>query len=204
MGGWASSKAVGDGLAAGGVRGGLDQPALLRSREHELEHHVVGEQDVGRVGQDLLEPLVALLAGVAGEADEWAVKNPARCICALLELAVGERVHRVDDDRLDPSPALSARAQDVVDDRNDVAQAFAGAGARGEDVVVTGPRGVDAFDLVAVQPQRLELDEAAHVAGVVADDLGAELEDVHEAVPVPGAGLPQDRPILPADVPRWR
>ena len=29
--------------------GGIDQPAIARAREDQLEHHVVGQQDVGRI-----------------------------------------------------------------------------------------------------------------------------------------------------------
>lgn len=38
--------------------------ALLRAREHQLQHHVVGEQDVGRVRQDALTVLVPFLTRI--------------------------------------------------------------------------------------------------------------------------------------------
>src|SRR3954447_13037197 len=49
-----------------------------------------------------------------------------------LELAVAERVHGVDDDRLDAAPR--AVPQDVIDDRDEVGQALPGPGAGRQDV----------------------------------------------------------------------
>ena len=112
-----------------------DEPAIEVPREHQLEHHVVGEDDVGRVLPDLLAFLVVLLAGVAPVGDRRAM-TPRAVAEELVEfflLAVGQGVHRVDDDRLD---ALArAGPQDVVDDRDDVAEALARTGAGREDVV---------------------------------------------------------------------
>ena len=92
-------------------------------------------------------------------------------LAQLLLLAVGQRVHRVDDDRRDPAPA-SARlpgAEDVIDDRHDVREALARAGAGRQDVVLAGARGADGVGLVAVQPQRL--------AGAAGLGLLADAED---------------------------
>ena len=64
----------------------------------------------------------------------WPFGNPSqRNLLELARLAVRQGVHRVDDDRLD---ALAAAApQDVVDDRDDVGEALARAGAGRQDVV---------------------------------------------------------------------
>ena len=55
---------------------GLDQLApLLRPGEHQLEHDVVGEQDVGRVGENAIASFAALLSGVPGERDRLAADS---------------------------------------------------------------------------------------------------------------------------------
>src|SRR4051812_25055303 len=72
----------------------------------------------------------------------------------LLFLAVGERIHRIDDDCLD-SAAPASLAEHVVDDRHDVGEALARAGACREDVVLALLRGADCVRLVAVEAQRV-------------------------------------------------
>ena len=69
--------------------------------------------------EDLLAGFSAFLAGVAGESDRrLAVKSVVEELLQLLHLAVGQGVHRVDDDRLD---ALARPfAEHAVDDRDDV------------------------------------------------------------------------------------
>src|SRR6202020_1841114 len=48
--------------------GGANQVLpLVRAGQDKVQHHVVGQQDVGRVGQDRPPLLRALLARVAGE-----------------------------------------------------------------------------------------------------------------------------------------
>ena len=121
----------------------------------QLEHHVVRQQDVRRVREDRLALLVALLAGVAAERDRpgRARRADAEELLELADLAVGQRVHRVDDDRLDPR--ARPVTQHVVDDRDDVGEALARAGAGRQHVVRAGARDLDRLALVAVQPQRL-------------------------------------------------
>ena len=82
----------------------LNDRVLVGPGEDQLEHHVVRQQDVGRRGQDCLPILVALLPGVTPERHRLASPRPRAERKELLELtrlAVRERVHRVDDDRLD-------------------------------------------------------------------------------------------------------
>jgi hypothetical protein len=52
-----------------------DEAAVGVAGEHQLEHHVVGEDDVGRVLADLLAFLVVLLAGVAPVGDRRAMPH---------------------------------------------------------------------------------------------------------------------------------
>ena len=85
-------------------------------RHQQLEHHEVGEQDVGLAARMRSRSSWRLLARVAGE-------GRPRCLwqaglldefVELLELAVGQRVHRIDDDgaraRLLPGRAGADRA----------------------------------------------------------------------------------------------
>ena len=89
--------------------------------------------------------------GVAPEGDRRAMtpRAVAEELVEFLLLAVGQGVHRVDDDRLDalarPGP------QDVVDDRDDVAEALARTGAGREHVVAVVACCSDRIDLVAMQ-----------------------------------------------------
>ena len=59
------------------------QRAVLAAGEQQLEHHVVGEQDVRRVAADRLALLALLLARVAGEPHRRAGRrgSPARGTC---------------------------------------------------------------------------------------------------------------------------
>jgi len=66
-------------------------------------------------------------------------------------LAVGEGVHRVDDDGLDT--LAGAASENVVHYRGDVREALAGARAGREYVVVTGAGDADSLGLVAVEPE---------------------------------------------------
>ena len=148
----------------------LDDRLFRHSRKDQLEHHVVGEDDVRRIVANLATLFVGLLAGVATDADGGMVlveRLRLEKLCQLAELAVGEGVHRVDDDRLDS--LAGTVSQHVVDDRDDVAQALSGAGPGREDVV--GPRAGDADRLVLmlVEPHR----EAGAVGGLPSpEDLG--------------------------------
>ena len=80
--------------------GGADQVlALVRPGQDEFEHHVVGQEDVGRLGEDAASLVGALLAGVAGEGDGFAVLGVAvtQELRQFSHLGVGQRVHGVDD-----------------------------------------------------------------------------------------------------------
>lgn len=54
------------------------------------------------------------------------------------QLAVGERVHRVDDNRLNPLAA--AVANNAINNWNDVCEALPGTGPGGENVIATAAR----------------------------------------------------------------
>ncbi len=172
------------------ILGGRDEVTLGGPREQQLEHHVVGQEDVGRVTEDLFARLLVLLAGVAAERHRrlaLRVSMPKE----LLELAglrVGQGVHWIDDDRLDASVTGRA-AQDGVDDRDDVGEALARTGPGGQDVGPTGRRHFDGVCLMAVQAERLALARAL-VLGPPEDPaaLGVQLPAVDQLID-PGAGL---------------
>ncbi len=132
---------------------------VVRAGQHQFQHDVVGEEDVRRVPADLAALLVVFLAGVPGEGDGLPAVAVAVVeeLLQLFQLAVGERVHRVHDDG--PYPLLGVRSlgvalvQHPVDDRHDVGQRLAGAGAGRQDVGGAGRGGVDRVALVLVQPE---------------------------------------------------
>ncbi len=133
---------------------------VVRPGQHQLQHHVVRQQDVRRVLAQLPTLFVGLLPGVTGEGDRLAPRpeTVAQVLLQLAELRVGQRVHRVDHDRADPPASAGAGRltflQDAVHDRDDVRQGLAGTGARGQDVGVTRLRGLDRLPLVEVEGQR--------------------------------------------------
>jgi len=109
--------------------GGADEVgAFVRTGQDEFEHHVVGEQDVGWVGEDRAAFLRRLLAGVAGKGDRLTVLGVAELqeLLEFMALRIGEGIHRVDDDRLDSGCAGAARrgafAKHGVHDRHDVGE----------------------------------------------------------------------------------
>ncbi len=147
---------------------GADQiPALCWPGEQVFEHHVVREQDVRLAGEDAGTLFLVFLAGVALEGDLSAPPGqpPMQVTGELLQLAVGQRVHRVDDDRLDPTGRRIA--QDRVDDRHHVGEALARAGSGGEHIATAIASGLDGFPLVLVEGDRPR-------AGVVLVRLGTE------------------------------
>ena len=78
---------------------GLHKPAVFRPGENVFKHHIIGEQNVGRVVVQFL-PIVAFQGpGVRGVGDgAFAFGETVFQIAVqLLELAVGQRVHGVHD-----------------------------------------------------------------------------------------------------------
>ena len=104
------------------------QLAVFASREQQLQHHVVREQDVRRIAPNRLAGLSPLLPGIASESNEGLALRVASVdeLPELLALAVGQRVHRIDDDGLDA--ATRTAPEHVVHDRHDVGEALAGTG----------------------------------------------------------------------------
>ncbi len=126
---------------------------FVGAREDEFEHDVVGQQDVGGIGQDGLAFCVVLLARVPLERDRGsAAVSVLQELAELLNLTVGQGIHRVDDDRLDALAA--AFPQDPIDDRDDVGQRLARTGTGGQHVGVAASSYLDGVTLVTVQKYR--------------------------------------------------
>ncbi len=133
---------------------------VVRPGQHQLQHHVVGQQDVRRILAQLATVLVGLLAGVTGEGDRLTAltETVSQVLLQLAQLRVGQRVHRVDDDRPHPAARVRARRltllQHQVHDGDDVRQRLAGTGTGGEHIGVARLRGLDRLPLVEVEVQR--------------------------------------------------
>ncbi|MCY4375068.1 MAG: hypothetical protein OXC31_15005 [Spirochaetaceae bacterium] len=129
------------------------QFAILASCEHELQHHVVGQEHIRRVAAHGVSSFPTFLPRVPREAYWCLTLRIARVdeLPELLMLAVGERVHRIDDDRLDTAPGTGA--QDAVHNGDDVRKALAGAGAGRQYVRPAFVRMEDRLALVPVQRQ---------------------------------------------------
>ena len=145
----------------------------LRLPGHQqLEHHEIRQQDVRRIVLDLLALLRALLAGVPGKGHSRGAIRVAQELPELFLLAVGERVHGIDDDRACAGPFASAlRLDDGVDDRNEVAERLSGPGTGRHHEALAGKRKADRLDLVSP-----ELEAPVGVVGPgsqVAENLGA-------------------------------
>jgi hypothetical protein len=125
---------------------------------------------VRRVVQDGRALFVLYLPGVQGEPD-GAVRPVA--IAELLqrrELAVDERVHRIDHNGADGVAGRIA-AHHLVEDGQQVGEALARAGARADDVRVAALRRFERLLLVPVQAQAV-----AEEAGRFGSDYAARLE----------------------------
>ncbi len=132
---------------------------LLRPGQHELQHHIVRQQDVGRMLADSTLLCLALLAGVAGEAHRAGIAA-AEVLGETREgllLRVDQRVHRVDDDRAHAA-SFGRVAQDVINDGDKVGQAFARAGPGSHHVVQALGREVDRGALMLVEPKGAAVD----------------------------------------------
>ena len=91
-------------------------------RQQQFEHHEVGEQDVRRVVGDAPALVLVFLSGVARVGDAVLRDDVLEVLVEFAELAVGQRVHRVDDDGAGAPPRVRrARPQHGVDDRQEEA-----------------------------------------------------------------------------------
>ena len=124
----------------------------------------------GGCADDAFAVGVRFLAGVSLERDGTAAIGVAVAeeLPQLALLAVGQGVHRVDDDGLDASPATAA--QDGVHDGHHVGEGLAASCPGGQDVGVAAARDADGLALVAVETKGTA---RALRVGLDAEDLAA-------------------------------
>ncbi len=130
---------------------GVNNPSITWTRQNQLEHHVVGQQNVRGVIEDLLALILFLLTGVAGERYRRLAlrKTKLQKLLELTHLAVRERIHWIDNDRLNATPRSAP--QHVIHDRDDVAQALPGPRAGRQKIITPSPGSVNGVDLVTVR-----------------------------------------------------
>ena len=113
---------------------GEDAVPVGRPHQQVLQHHVVGEQDVRRVPAQRLALRLARAPVVLRHRHHTPDPCPLEILLDADELVVGQRVHRVDQDRRQPRPAVARRVlQRVLDHRQQERLGLAGAGAGGDD-----------------------------------------------------------------------
>ena len=76
---------------------------FLHSRKQELEHHVIGQQNLGRAFPHLLPHVLLFLASVLAESDREGIAGGVFVVLfvgsELVRLGVDKSVHRIDDNR---------------------------------------------------------------------------------------------------------
>ena len=96
--------------------------------------------------------------GVAGVGDRFLPDAVAigQKLLEFLQLAITQRIHRIDDNGADARAgiALTAAAQDIVDDGDKIGEGFAGPGAGRQHIALAALGGVDGVLLMLVQTQR--------------------------------------------------
>ncbi len=110
----------------------VEKTLILRPHKHQFAHDVVRQQDLRRLLPHLLPVGLTRVASVLGKADRERAAV-ARLVTLLqlgqgVELRVYQRVHRVDHEGGDAIRGVRV-ADQVVDDRQKIRQAFARAGA---------------------------------------------------------------------------
>ena len=108
-----------------------------------------------RIASDRLARRSSFLPGVPSKANEGLALRVALVdeLAELLVLAVGQRVHRVDDDGL--NAAAGTAPEHVIHDRHDVGEALAGAGAGRQYVGLALLRLENRLALVLMQEELL-------------------------------------------------
>ena len=157
---------------------GTHQFSVFVAGEKQLEHHVIGEQDIRRVAADLLPFGSFFLPGVARKAHRrlaWGVAVFQE-LFQLLVLAVGQGVHRIDHHPL--HAAVGPVSQHMIDHGNDISQTLPRSGSAGQYIGLTFPGFQNRFTLVGVQQQlvagaiRLRLADTKNTGALRMQDLG--------------------------------
>ena len=111
----------------------------------------------GFASTNALALLLAFLPGVAGKGRPQMLRQPGLIdeLFKLLDLAVRERVHRVDHDRARAARLAGRAGTDRrIDDRHEEAERLAGAGAGGHDKALSRDGFRDSLRLMAVKRDR--------------------------------------------------
>ena len=128
---------------------------IILSRQKQFGHHEVGQQYVRRVICDPAPLLLAFLTGVAphnrleltrktGLGDE---------LLDLVHLAVGQSVHRINDDRAGPPrPPGFACTNDRINYRYEKAKRFARASSGRNHITLARPSLCYGLRLMAIEP----------------------------------------------------
>ena len=100
------------------------QFAVLAASEQQLQHHVVGQEDIGRLFADGFPDLPFFLPGKQRKPHRRLTLTVAlfQEFFQFFRLAVGQGVHRIHHDGL--NALARTTSQDVIDNRDDVRQAF--------------------------------------------------------------------------------
>ena len=96
--------------------------------------------------------MVIFLTRIAGKRNWRLVEANLQKLSQFPELAVGQRIHWVDDNSLDPFLLLVLES--VINNGNDIGQAFAGASACNQHIAVATASGFNGLSLVPVQTGR--------------------------------------------------
>ena len=110
----------------------MQKRAIRRTDQHVFEHHIVGQQNVRRIGQNPVAVLAAVLPCIARKCQR-AVRPILLEILQRLELTVDQRIRRIHNERAD---RMFGRLvlEHVVHDWHEVGQALARSGAGGNKV----------------------------------------------------------------------
>ena len=132
----------------------INELSFLDTCEDQLQHHIVGQQDVRRILSDPISRLLVLLPRIAVIADQGFVisETTFQKFVELFLLAVGQCIHGIHDDGLKPAPC--AMIQDMVHDRDDVGEAFAGTRTGGQHVRPVLGGNLNRLVLVQMQTHR--------------------------------------------------
>ena len=172
----------------------VEKALVLGPHQHQLQHDVVGQHQVGRVLAHQLARVVARLAGVARKGDGEGLAGAA--LVVRLErfqrqhLRVDQRVHRIDHQRR--RARLGRPAQQRVDDGQEVGEALAGAGAAGDDVALPVAGFLQGLALVPVEDEGSAIGPAEDARRLRVDDAAAR-QVVHALVALVGGADLQER-----------
>ena len=103
------------------------------------------------MGDDCLPLLLRLLPGITPESDWRFVEAAHQEFFQFVKLAVGEGIHGIDDNGLNPPAAASL--EHVIYNGDDVGQTFPRTRAGGQHIIVARLGGRNRIGLMLVQPE---------------------------------------------------